>query len=69
MSLAYANHWQNPFQFDDSHAIVENANIRELANIPTLLTDARAASVLPTHGNYRPLTSVTLALDYAIGGG
>ncbi|MCA1585539.1 MAG: tetratricopeptide repeat protein [Acidobacteria bacterium] len=67
--LAYANHWNNPFHFDDDHTIVHNASIRELTNLPRLLTDATAASIYPTHAVYRPLTYVTLAVDYAIAGG
>lgn len=69
VSAAYANHWSNPFHFDDDHTIVQNPVIRDLGNLPRLLTDPRAASVLPTHAVYRPVTYVTLALDYAVAGG
>ncbi|MEZ5285800.1 MAG: tetratricopeptide repeat protein [Vicinamibacterales bacterium] len=69
ITLAYANHWSNPFQFDDDHTIVQNPAIRSLSGVPRLLTDARAASVLPTHAVYRPVTYLTLAFDYALGGG
>lgn len=67
--LAYANHWQNVFHFDDEHTIVQNPNIRQLSNLPRLLTDATAASIFPTHTVYRPVTYVTLAVDYALAGG
>jgi tetratricopeptide (TPR) repeat protein len=67
--LAYANHWTNVFHFDDEHTIVQNPNIRGLSNLPRLLTDATAASVYPTHAVYRPVTYVTLAVDYALAGG
>jgi protein O-mannosyl-transferase len=66
--LAYGNHWNNVFHFDDDHTIVQNPNIRQLSNLPRLLTDARAASVFPTHAVYRPVTYVTLAVDYALAG-
>jgi len=66
--LAYANHWTNVFHFDDEHTIVQNPNIRSLANLPRLLTDATAASIYPTHTVYRPATYVTLAADYALTG-
>jgi Flp pilus assembly protein TadD len=69
VAAAYANHWTNPFHFDDDHTVVQNPVIRDLSNLPRILTDARAASVLPTHAVYRPVTYVTLAIDYAIAGG
>lgn len=69
VSVAYANHWSNPFHFDDTHTIVQNPAIRDLANLPRLLSDARAASVYPTHAVFRPVTYVTLAVDYALAGG
>ncbi len=67
--LAYANHWTNPFHFDDDHTIVCNPNIRQLSTLPRLLTDATAASVYPSHAVYRPLTYLLLAGDYAVAGG
>ena len=36
--VAYANHFDNGFHFDDSHAVVDNAAIRDLANIPRILS-------------------------------
>ncbi len=66
--LAYANHWNNVFHFDDEHTIVQNPNIRSLSHLPRLLTDATAASIYPTHAVYRPVTYVTLAVDYALAG-
>jgi protein O-mannosyl-transferase len=67
--VAYANHWENPFHFDDDHTIVENDSIRRLSNLPRLLTDPRTASIYPTHAVYRPVTYLTLALDYGLAGG
>ncbi len=66
--LAYANHWTNVFHFDDEHTIVQNPNIRSVSSLPRLLTDATAASIYPTHAVYRPVTYVTLAIDYALTG-
>jgi len=36
---AYANHFQNSFHFDDSHAIVENRFVRDLHNVPGFFTE------------------------------
>jgi tetratricopeptide (TPR) repeat protein len=67
--LVYANHFRNGFHFDDSHAIVDNPYIRSLKNIPLFFTDAGTFSVLPANRTYRPIVSVSLALDYWLGGG
>jgi hypothetical protein len=66
--LAYSNHFDNAFQFDDSHMVERNLYLRDLRNLPRFFTDARTVSAL--HGNqaYRPVLVATLALDYAIGG-
>lgn len=67
--VAYANHFRNAFHFDDAHVIEENLFIRSLANIPRFFTDASTFSTLPDHQTYRPLLSLTYALDYSVGGG
>jgi tetratricopeptide (TPR) repeat protein len=67
--LAYANHFQNSFHFDDSHAIVDNPYLRDLHNIPRFFTDGRTSSVLPANRVYRPIVSTSLAIDYWIGHG
>ena len=69
VGLAYANHFQNGFHFDDSHAIVDNAYLRSLKNVPLFFTDARTFSVLPANRTYRPLVSLSLAVDYWLGNG
>jgi len=66
---AYANHFHNSFHFDDAHAIVTNVYIRSLHNIPLFLTDGRAFSSLPTNQTWRPLVSISLAVDYRLGHG
>ncbi len=65
----YWNHFQNSFHFDDAHTIVENVAIRKLDNLGRFFVDPSAFSVLPTHQSYRPILSVSLALDYWLGGG
>ena len=67
--LAYANHFQNCFHFDDIHTIQNNAAIRDLRNIPLFFRDATTFSALPTNQSYRPLVSTLLALDYHLAGG
>ena len=69
LAAAYANHFHNSFHFDDFHTVTDNPAIRDLGQLPRLLSDPGAFSVLPTHHVYRPVVSVSLALDYAIAGG
>lgn len=63
---AYANFFHNSFHFDDDHAIVENASIRSLANWPRFLTDAHTFSSQPANATYRPLVTLSFAIDYAV---
>lgn len=69
VTLAYANHFNNGFHFDDFHTIVNNGFIRSLSNIPRFFLDGTTFSSLPTNQSYRPLVSTTLAIDYFLGGG
>lgn len=66
---AYANHFNNGFHFDDSHAVVDNIHIRTLKNIPQFFTDPKMFSADPLHWGLRPIVTTTLAIDYWIGGG
>lgn len=66
---AYANTLDNTFHFDDSHVIETNIAIRSLSNIPKFFTDAHTFSSLPANATYRPLVTLSLALDYARAGG
>ncbi len=66
---AYVNSLRNGFHFDDDHVIERNPFIRDLAFIPRFFTDANTFSVFPQNATYRPLVSVTLAIDHAIAGG
>jgi protein O-mannosyl-transferase len=67
--LTYSNHFQNAFQFDDGHTIVNNVYIRDIGNIPLFFRDARAHGAQPQNQTYRPLTSATFAIDYWLGEG
>jgi protein O-mannosyl-transferase len=66
---AYSNSFHNAFHFDDSHVIETNLYIRSFTNIRLFFTDARTFSSLPTNAVYRPLVTVSLALDYWLSGG
>lgn len=67
--LAYGNHFDNAFHFDDFHTILENPYIRDLRNIPHFFTDSRTFSTLPANRSYRPLVTASLAVDYWLGHG
>ena len=69
VTLAYANHFHNAFHFDDDHTVVNNPYIRDLHNLPHFFTDARTVSILPSNQAYRPLLTLSLAVDYRLGHG
>lgn len=62
--LAYSNHFRNSFHFDDGSVIQNNAYLRTLRNVPLFFQDASTFSSHPQNATYRPLTSVSFALDY-----
>ncbi len=67
IAAAYASSLHNSFHFDDAHVIQNNAAIRSLHNVPLFFSDAHAFSSLPQNATYRPLVTLSLALDYARG--
>ncbi|HYA43384.1 MAG TPA: tetratricopeptide repeat protein [Syntrophobacteraceae bacterium] len=69
VGIAYSNHFQNGFHFDDSHAIQDNINLRSIRNIPGFFVDATTFSALPANQCYRPVLSTLFALDYWAGAG
>jgi protein O-mannosyl-transferase len=64
VTLAYSNHFHNSFHFDDYHAIVNNPHIRDLHDVGGFFTDARTTSILPANQAYRPLLTLSFAVDY-----
>ncbi|MDQ3109308.1 MAG: tetratricopeptide repeat protein [Bacteroidota bacterium] len=64
--FAYSNHFENPFEFDDDHTIVNNTGIRKLSNIPYFFTDSVKSSTLPANQAWRPGLVTLNAVDYAI---
>jgi Tfp pilus assembly protein PilF len=65
VAAAYANSIDNSFHFDDSHVIEKNLYLRSLDYVPRYFTDAHTFSSLPQNATYRPLVTLSLALDYA----
>ena len=66
---AYSNHFHNSFHFDDAHTVEQNFFIRDLHNIPRFFTDATTFSTLPANQTWRPIVSLSLALDYRLARG
>lgn len=56
------------FHFDDTHCIVGNPGVRDLANIPRYFIDAQLFSGEPGNVMYRPVMMVTFAIDHALWG-
>ena len=63
-ATAYSNSLSGPFIFDDEPSIVENATIRRLSSIESVLNPP--AYSLTVVG--RPIANLTLAINYAWGG-
>jgi len=66
---AYSNHFDNGFHFDDAHVIVNNLSIRGLHDPARFFTDAQTFTSRPQNAVYRPLLTLSYALDYKLGGG
>ncbi|HEX6096943.1 MAG TPA: tetratricopeptide repeat protein [Thermoanaerobaculia bacterium] len=69
IAAAYASSLENSFHFDDSHVIETNTYLRSLDNVPRFFTDPYTFSSLPQNATYRPLVTLSLALDWAAGNG
>ncbi|MEA2162299.1 MAG: protein O-mannosyl-transferase [Thermoanaerobaculia bacterium] len=66
--FVYSNSLHNTFHFDDHHVIVNNVFIRSLQNVPLFFRDAHTFSTRADHATYRPLVTLTYAIDYAVAG-
>jgi len=69
LSVAYSNHFDNGFHFDDFHVLETNLAIRSLNNAPRFFTDAETFTARPQNAVYRPLLTLSYALDYWAAGG
>lgn len=66
---AYSNHFDNGFHFDDEHVIVRNLAIRSLHDWPRFFTDPSTFTSRPENATYRPLLTLSYAVDHALGEG
>jgi Flp pilus assembly protein TadD len=67
--FAYSQHFNNPFQFDDSHTIEYNMSIRDMSNLPSFFTDAATFSTNPANRAWRPGVTMLNAINTAMSGG
>src|SRR3989344_1258472 len=65
--LTYANSLNNEFLFDDQGFILDNFNIKNF-DIPKIFTTNTVAGSGIVSDYYRPLTSITFAIDYKFWG-
>ena len=66
--ILYVNAMDNAFHYDDFHTVVQNPSIRSLDNLSLFFTDSRTASEHPEATSFRPLTTASYAVNYALGG-
>jgi len=64
----YWNHFGNGFHFDDSHTIVNNGYVKDLKYFKEYFTDGATQSSLPTNQSYRPIVTLSAAVDYYLAG-
>ncbi|WP_417914457.1 tetratricopeptide repeat protein [Candidatus Electronema sp. JM] len=69
LCLSYANHFDNGFQFDDFHTIVNNTHIRDIGSIGRFFTDIETYGTNPDNRTFNPVLVTLNAIDYWIGGG
>ncbi len=67
--LTYSNHFYNSFHFDDKHTITDNLSIQNFSRWPEFFSDPRTFSSYAPNLSYRPLVTLSLVIDYALGGG
>jgi tetratricopeptide (TPR) repeat protein len=67
--VAYANTLQNQPVLDDSWVIFNNSLIKSLRNVPAILRSPYNAALPESNaGLYRPVTTLSYAISYAVGG-
>lgn len=62
--ITYFNSFHNQFVWDDSHFIIQNIFVQSLNYIPQIFTSNTIAGAGATSDYYRPLTSLSFAIDY-----
>lgn len=68
LCLSYSNHFDNGFQFDDYHTIVNNIHIQKLSNIYRFFTDIETYGTNPDNRTYNPVLVTLNAIDFWIVG-
>ena len=68
VGLIYAGALTGSFHFDDTHSLLENPAVRDLANLPQLFFDTQAFSRNEGSQMYRPLVLVSYMLTYQVAG-
>jgi tetratricopeptide (TPR) repeat protein len=66
---AYANYFLSDLHFGDDEAVKNNPAIRSLKNIPRFFFDSSTASTSPEDYVYRPVVTLSFAIDYFLGKG
>lgn len=64
--VAYANTLSAGFVWDDASSILLHQHVKDLSKLPALFTEDQHAFAGGQGNFYRPLLSVTFAIDYAI---
>ena len=64
--FVYFDAIEGPFQYDDHHSIVDNANIRSLQSALFASWSPQSFSDDPRSAMYRPLVLISYALNYAL---
>jgi tetratricopeptide (TPR) repeat protein len=67
-TLPYLGTLGHGFALDDSLEIVRNEHVRSLGNVPAMFTSSAWAGSGEEQPIYRPLTSLTYAVNFALGG-
>ena len=67
--VAYSNHFDNGFYFDDTHTIVNNSYIRDISLIPQYFTDIKYYGTMAGNQGYNPMLVTLNAIDYWLGDG
>ncbi len=64
--IVFSNTFRNDFVYDDKEFIVDNKAIRSLKNIPGYFVSAQYFSAKGEFYIYRPIVTLTFALDYKL---
>ena len=68
IAFTWTGYSNNSFHLDDIHTIVENPSLRPEFPLARIFSTTRATSSLAEYAAYRPLTTLTYAIDTRIGG-